>query len=128
MTDFVSQSRLARTAFIAAGGVLVCLGVIGAFVPVMPTTIFMIGALACFARGSPKLERWLLDHPRFGPPLRVWKTEGAISARAKGLAVAAMAISLGIVMASSASWIVPVAVGVVLLGVAAYVVTRPLPR
>jgi len=128
MTAFVSQSRLARTAFFAAGWVLVGLGIIGAFVPVMPTTVFMIGALACFARGSPRLERWLLDHPRFGPPLRAWREQGAISARAKKTAVAAMAASLAIVVATSISWVVSAAVAAVLLAVAAYVITRPLPR
>lgn len=128
MTAFVSQSRLARTAFLAAGWVLVCLGIVGAFLPVMPTTVFLIGALACFARGSPRLERWLLDHPRFGPPLRAWREQGAISARSKKTAVAAMAVSLIIVMATSHSWVVPAAVGAVLLAVAAYVITRPLPR
>ncbi len=107
---------------------LVCLGVIGAFLPVMPTTVFLIGALACFARGSPRLESWLLNHPRFGPALQAWRAEGAIPARAKKVAVAMMAVSLMIVVAVSHSWIVPVIVGAVLVAVAAYVITRPLPR
>jgi len=128
MTSFVSQSRWARGAYIAAGWILVCLGIIGAFLPVMPTTVFLIGALACFARGSPRLEGWLLEHPRFGPALRAWRAEGAIPARAKKVAVAMMAVSLVIVVIVSSSWIVPVIVGAVLVPVAAYVITRPLPR
>ena len=44
---------------LALGWVFVALGFIGALLPVMPTTIFLIVAAGCFARGSPRLEAWL---------------------------------------------------------------------
>lgn len=47
------------------GLALVGLGIIGILLPVMPTTIFFILALACFTRSSPKLATWLLEHPRY---------------------------------------------------------------
>lgn len=61
-----------RWLWFCAGWLMVALGFIGALLPVMPTTIFLIAAAGCFARSSPRFERWLLDHPRFGPPLVAW--------------------------------------------------------
>ncbi len=51
---------------------MVMLGFIGALVPLMPTTIFLILAAWFFARSSPRLEAWLMHHPRFGATLRNW--------------------------------------------------------
>ena len=56
----------------AAGIIFVGLGFVGMALPVMPTTIFFILALACFTRSSPKFANWLLTHPKFGEPLRLW--------------------------------------------------------
>ena len=121
------RPQIARTAYMIAGWVCVGLGIIGAFLPVMPTTVFMIAALACFAKGSPETARKLLDHPRFGPSLRAWKAEGAISARSKTVAVTAMAVSWVIVVYTQEGWIVPGIVGMILVAVATYILTRPLP-
>jgi uncharacterized membrane protein YbaN (DUF454 family) len=67
-----------RIPYACLGGLMVALGFIGAFVPVMPTTIFLILASWCFARSSPRLEAWLLAHPHFGPTLSAWNATGAV--------------------------------------------------
>jgi len=77
-----------RLALFLAGWIFVVLAFAGAFMPVLPTTPFLILAAACFARSSPRLERWLLEHPRFGPLLRQWRERGAIPPAAKYLALA----------------------------------------
>ncbi len=87
----VATSRFARGVFLALGIGFVVLGFVGAFLPVLPTTPFLIVAAGCFARSSPRLERRLLDHPRFGPLLRDWRTRGAIPVRAKLMALGGMA-------------------------------------
>jgi hypothetical protein len=87
---FVSELR--RSWFFAAGVVMLALGVIGAFLPVMPTTIFLILAAWCLGRSSPRLEARLLDHPRFGPVIRDWREYGAMSRRAKWMACLGMAL------------------------------------
>ncbi len=126
MSSETSQP-VARVTYLVVGWICVGLGIIGALLPVMPTTIFMIAALACFAKGSPETAQKLLAHPRFGPPLTAWKTHGAISKRSKTFAVAAMAVSWIVVVVTSKSWIVPAVVGAILIAVASYVATRPTP-
>ena len=70
------------------------MGIIGALLPVMPTTIFLILALACFARSSPRLETWLLTHPHFGHHIVAWREKGAISRKGKIAATIAFAVSI----------------------------------
>ena len=76
------------------------LGGIGLLLPLLPTVPFVILAAFFFAKGSPGLERWLLEHPRFGPHITAWRTRGAISRKGKHAAFAAFAASaaIGLIM------------------------------
>lgn len=118
-----------RVIYFSLGCLMVVLGVIGAVTPLLPTTVFLIAAAACFARSSPRLEAWLLDHPRFGPTLRDWRAFGAIARPAKITACAGMTFGF-IVFSLGARPTVPVVAGVFLLltGCAAYVLSRPTGR
>lgn len=108
---------------------MVALGVIGAVLPVMPTTIFLIMAAGCFARSSPRLEAWLLNHPRFGTSLRQWREQGAISRKGKACASAGMAAGYGLFFWSAhPSWPLAVLVGAAMTASAAWVLSRPAPR
>ena len=86
-----AHARVLRALFLAAGLLFTAIGLVGVVLPVLPTTPFLILAAACFARSSVRLERWLLDHPRLGPPLRAWRERGAIPPRAKAMAAAGSA-------------------------------------
>ena len=116
-----------RIALRALGVLALGLGLVGVWVPVMPTTIFLIVAAACFARSSPRLHTWLLAHPRFGPPLRDWFEAGAISRRGKALALFGMGTGMALVVLLSADlrWILLAALVLVLSGW--FVMSRPLP-
>lgn len=85
-----------RTVYLILGLVAVALGIVGIFLPILPTVPFMLLAAFLFARSNPAWERRILQHPRFGPPIRDWRERGAIGRRAKAAALAALAASAGL--------------------------------
>lgn len=129
-TDHLSlRGRVGRAAWLMLGLLLVCVGVVGIFVPLLPTTVFLVLALPCFARSSPRLEAWLLNHPRFGAPLRAWREQRAIPQRGKIGACFGMALGFGLFwLATRPGIVAAMAVGAAMLLSAAWIVTRPLPR
>lgn len=118
-----------RWLWFGLGWSMVALGLVGALLPVMPTTIFLILAAACFARSSPRLEAWLLDHPRYGRSLRLWREQGAISRKGKAFAAAGMALGYALFFCGAhPGWKPALGVGLCLAVSAGYVVSRPAPR
>lgn len=120
------QQELFRTVFIVFGIVSLSLGVIGIFLPVLPTTPFVLLSAFCFSKGSERLHRWLLSQPIFGPMIENWERYGVIPLKAKILATLMIVGGIGYPVL-----FVPVAVTVkvlmVLLGLIglSYVLTRP---
>lgn len=102
MTDPVEGSSRPDTAphptrwlWIAGGWAALGLGIIGAFLPVIPTTPLVLVAAWCFSKGSARLHRRLLDDPRFGPLVRDWERHRVIRLRAKLLATATIVPLVG---------------------------------
>lgn len=116
---------LTRPMFFVAGLFFVGVGIVGYILPVMPGTIFLIIAAACFARSSARLETWLLNHPRLGPSVKAWRTNGAIPRRIKVVAITSMVVSFGLLLFAHISPVWMTAAGVVLLACAIFVGTRP---
>ena len=77
-----------------AGFIALATGTIGIALPLLPTVPFYILAAFCFAQGNPVWEAKLLNHPRYGPPIRDWRTRGVIRRRGKVAATIAFAISI----------------------------------
>ncbi len=76
-------SALLRAMYVTAGTALVAIGVIGIWVPGLPTTPFLLLAAWCYARSSERLYNWLLAHPQLGPPVQTFIRERAVSLRVK---------------------------------------------
>lgn len=114
-----------RPLFLVGGVLLTAVGIVGYFTPGMPGTIFLILAAGCFTRSSPKLEGWLLNHPKLGPSVVAWRENGAIPRKIKIIAIGSMAISFVIVLLVHLTPFWTAVVGVALLASAIYVGTRP---
>ena len=122
----VTSRAWLRSLLIGAGWLFVALGVLGVFLPLLPTTPFLLLAAGCFARSSPKFHAWLMNEPRLGPYLRMWSEGRGIPRRAKILAITMMAATMG----PTIVFVVPiVAVKVLLtitgLSVATYILRQP---
>lgn len=109
-----------------AGSVFLGLGIIGVFVPVLPTTPFLLLAAACYARGSRRLHAWLMSRPRLGEYIRRYREGRGIPAGVKFWTVGLLWVTIGysalVVVESTALRIVLFGIAVV---VTAHIVTRP---
>ncbi|MBN8689462.1 MAG: YbaN family protein [Armatimonadetes bacterium] len=121
-------ANIIRPAYKCAGFLLLGLGIAGLILPVMPGTIFLILSLACFTRSDPKMESWMLNHPKMGPGLRDWRETGSIRPWLKVFISSVILIAVG-----SSARVIPSVAGQIawyLIGLAGvlYVCTRPNKR
>ncbi|MCX7979276.1 MAG: YbaN family protein [Bdellovibrionaceae bacterium] len=114
-----------RRIYLFSGLIFVGLGVIGAFLPVLPSTCFFIFAAYCFGHSSERLEEWLINHPRFGHSIRSWRTTRSIPLLGKLAALTGMIFSGFIVALSSIPQFLQLISYCALVASAIYVLTRP---
>lgn len=117
---------MTRALFFVFGLAFTALGIVGAFLPLLPTTVFLILAAGCFARSSPRLEAWILNHRQFGPLVRNWREHGVIPPRAKVLACGGMALGFaGFWFGAHPRLWLSLVVAAILAACAAFVLSRP---
>lgn len=119
------NARILRPLWLALGGLSVALGVIGIFLPVLPTTPLMILAAFFFSKSSARFEAMLLNHATFGPIIQDWRDTGAIAPKIKMLSVGTM---IGVFVISLVLGVRPLVLGIQFLflaGAALFILTRP---
>jgi uncharacterized membrane protein YbaN (DUF454 family) len=87
-------SMLVRVALWVVGSLALVLGVIGVFLPGLPTTPFVLVAAACYARASEPFYRWLIANPTFGPLIIEWRRHHSIPYRIKVIAITTMSLTI----------------------------------
>jgi uncharacterized membrane protein YbaN (DUF454 family) len=122
----VLGTRGGRLALAALGWMCLALGVVTLFLPLLPTTVFLLVALWALSLSSAPGYRWLREHPRLGPTMREWDDHGVIPPRAKVLAITSLISSEAVIgFFADENWAIALIVGVVTLPVAIYIGTRP---
>ncbi|MDQ0586018.1 YbaN family protein [Variovorax paradoxus] len=116
---------VARFLWRALALVFVALGLLGAFLPVLPTVPFLLAAAWAAGHGWPALEHWLLEHPRYGEYIRRWRQSGAVPRRAKWAATAMMALSAAVLLATAAPAAVKIGAPLLMAAVAIWLWSRP---
>lgn len=91
-----------RFLFNVIGIVAVVLGLIGIFLPLLPTTPFLLLAFACFMRGSPRMANWMLNNRIFGSYLQDFHSNRGITVKTKVYAISVLWVSLTI-----SAWFMP---------------------
>lgn len=118
------KNRLLRVSFFVLGFCSVALGIAGAFLPLLPTTPFLLLAAWCFVKSSPKTHKWLYEQPALGKALRDWDRNKSIARPTKVTAMTMILFSLVVVwMKTNLLWL-KILVSVILLVVSAFICTR----
>ncbi len=119
-----ASDRLLRGILVALGTCFVALGVLGIFLPLLPTTPFLLLAVACYARSSERFHNWLLNNRWFGTYLRNYREGRGIALRVKILTVLLLWTTIGCSAAFAVDNIaVRVILSVIAIGVTIHIVT-----
>ena len=122
-----SAKQAKKWFYVGLGSVSLVLGIIGIPLPLLPTTPFLLLSAYCFAKGSDRLYRWLMEHPRLGPPIHQWQAHKAISRSAKWLGSLSMVLLLLLSLAMGVMPWVLLLQATILVGVSLFLWTRPEP-
>ncbi|WEN15049.1 YbaN family protein [Rhodanobacter sp. AS-Z3] len=89
-----SRSRFVRGVLFGVGALSLLLGLLGIFLPLLPTVPFLLLTAACWSRASPRWHRWLLSRPRLGPVIKRWEQERSVSRRTRRTALLMVTVSM----------------------------------
>ncbi len=84
-----------RVTLVILGTLCVILGIIGIFLPILPTTPFLLLAAACYAKSSRRFYNWIMNNRIFGPIIREWRQYRAIPRKAKILGMLLLVLTFG---------------------------------
>ena len=122
----VVENRWLRGVYITLGFLLLGLGVIGTVLPGIPTTMPIILAAFFFSKSSQRFDDWMVNHKVFGPLVRDWRAGVGFSARAKTIAIVAIAVTFTITLV----WVIDntlarIGLAALAIGIATYILWLP---
>lgn len=103
----------------------VAVGVIGAILPLLPTTPFLLVACWAATKGAPELKKWLLSHQHFGPALRGWHEKKAIPLAAKYLACTMILSSWAMLWLMQVNIYLMLATSLLFIVLLVFIISRP---
>jgi uncharacterized membrane protein YbaN (DUF454 family) len=113
-----------RILLVIAGTVCVGLGIVGIFVPVLPTTPFLLLAAACYARSSQRFHSWLLNNKWFGSYIRNYLERKGITLRAKIITLSLLWITIGVSAAFAVETLaLKLILGIIAIGVSIHILS-----
>lgn len=115
-----------RTFWLLFGLLSLLLGIVGVFLPLLPTTPFILLSAYCFSKSSKRLHLWLLNHKLFGPLISDWEKHGVIRYKTKCIATASMLllVSYPLIFLAFNLWIKLIVI-ITILSVLIFIWTRP---
>lgn len=114
-----------RLPLIILGGISLGLGILGIFLPVIPTTPFLLLTAWCWLKGSPRLYSWLMSHPRLGPYIKAFQEDRRIPLRVKVISIATLwaTITVSIILVHPL-WL-RILLATIAIGVTAHILSFP---
>ncbi len=119
------KANLRQLCYVALGHLCLVVGIVGVFVPLLPTTPFLLIACFWYERGSSKFHAIVLENKYVGPFVSNWKQNGSIPIRAKILAISMIVLSIGYSVYIAALVLVKVLLTIIGVCVSVYIGTRP---
>ncbi len=117
------SSELKRQLLIITGTICLVIGVIGIFIPLLPTTPFLLLAAACYMRSSPRFHGWLMNNRLFGTYIRNYTEGRGIPVKVKLFTIALLWVTIGISIGIAApNWIVTIILIIIAIGVTLHII------
>lgn len=120
----VVKNRFIRFIIFSTGLISLVVGTIGVFVPLLPTTPFILLSAWCFLKSSNKAHGWLYAQPLLGKPLQQWEEKKIISKKSKAMGLTTIAFSLVVIWLKPTDFEIKLILSLILFLVSIFIVTR----
>lgn len=117
-----------RRGFLLLAYITTGFGIAGVFLPLLPTTPFLLIAIWAASKGSQRIHDWIYAQPRFARLINDWHEQRAVPLSAKWLATAMMATSLAILIATNPHWLIVLGLSLFFMAVGTFLWSRPNPQ
>jgi len=123
----IKKRKVVRVLLFIAGSISLFLGLIGIFLPILPTTPFLLLTAACYMRSSERMYNWLLNNRWFGEYIKNYQAGRGIPLKTKILAITVLWITIftSAIFMINKIWFIPVILIIVAIGVSLHLIKLP---